>query len=174
MNTYICTMPWSTNMQNQKLLSLCCHSFCGCGNVYLKLCFSRTGHHYFEYTLLPHSVPHFGQDARPKIVDTPLRLIFRMGQGAFRYHFCHLRQPILRLRMFTTNPQLHYPGCKTKNHWCSVDAQFQDWAGSALLLFLPVKAANTWLIDVSNQSPVRLPKIQDQKLLTLHWCSFPG
>jgi hypothetical protein len=38
--------------------------------------------------------------------------------------------------------------------------------------YLPIMAANSWYIDVCDHSPSRLPKMQDQKLFTLHWCSF--
>ena len=37
---------------------------------------------------------------------------------------------------------------------------------------LPMKAANSRYIDVCDHSPIRLPKMQDQKLLMLHWRSF--
>ena len=61
--------------------------------------------------------------------------IFRMGQGLSRDCFCPSRRPIPHLWMFAINRQLDYPRCKTKNHWCSVDAHFQDRAGSVSLLF---------------------------------------
>ena len=38
--------------------------------------------------------------------------------------------------------------------------------------YLPIKASNSWYIDVCDHSPVGLPKVQEQKLLTLCWRSF--
>jgi len=40
------------------------------------------------------------------------------------------------------------------------------------LAYLPIKAANSWFLDVCNQAPLRLPKVWVQKSLTLCWCSF--
>jgi len=39
------------------------------------------------------------------------------------------------------------------------------------LLLLPLKAGNTSFIDVCNQSPITLPKMQSHKSLTLYWRS---
>jgi len=69
---------------------------------------------------------------------------------------------------------LDYPRCETLNCWCSVDAHFQDGAGSLSLLLLPIKEANTSVMTICNQWPLRLPKMQDQKALMLRWHSFPG
>jgi len=101
-------------------------------------------------------------------------LIFRMAKGACRYCFCPWRRAIHHLWMFATNSQLDYPRCKTNNWWRSIDTHFQDGAGTESRLFLPLKAANTSFMDVCNQSPVRLPKMQDQKSLVLSWCTFSG
>jgi hypothetical protein len=38
--------------------------------------------------------------------------------------------------------------------------------------YQPIKPANSRYIDVCDHSPIRLPKMQDQKSLSLHWCSF--
>jgi len=70
--------------------------------------------------------------------------------------------------------QLDYPRCTTKNCWCSVDAHFQNGAGSVSLPLLLVKAACTSFMNVCIQLPLRLPKMQDQKSLTHRWLSFPG
>jgi len=40
------------------------------------------------------------------------------------------------------------------------------------LAYLPIMAANSSFIGVCNQEPFRLPEMQDQKSLMLHWCSF--
>jgi len=59
------------------------------------------------------------------------------------------------------------PRCNTQNHYRSVDAHFQNGAGSVSLSSLPQKAANTSFMDVVSQSPLRLPKMEIQKSLTL-------
>jgi len=41
------------------------------------------------------------------------------------------------------------------------------------LLLLPIKEANTSVMTICNQCPLRLPRMQDLKLLMLRWCSFP-
>jgi len=38
--------------------------------------------------------------------------------------------------------------------------------------YVPVKAANSRYLDVCDHSPIRSPKMQDQKSLTLRWRSF--
>ena len=70
--------------------------------------------------------------------------------------------------------QLDYPRCKTKNRWPSVDAHFQNGAGSVSLNLLRIKAADTSFMNVYIQSPLRLPKVQDQKSSTRRWLSFSG
>jgi len=60
----------------------------------------------------------------------------------------------------------------TNNSWRSVDAQIQDWAGTMFFSRCPIKVANTLFMTVCNLLPYGLPKIHDQQLLMLHWCSF--
>ena len=40
--------------------------------------------------------------------------------------------------------------------------------------YLPMKIANHLFIHTCDQAPLRLPKMQDHQLLTLHGCSFSG
>jgi len=92
---------------------------------------------------------------------------------------CHLlicleRLPITPQLRSAIKRHLDYPRCKTLNCWCSVDVYFQDGAGSVSLRLLPIKEANTSFMTVCNRLPLRLPKMQYQQLLTLHWRSFPG
>jgi len=63
-------------------------------------------------------------DYRPKILDTPLRLIMKIGQGAFRILFCLYRLPIHGLDITTTKSLVDYMTYLTKNCWRSVDAHF--------------------------------------------------
>jgi len=69
---------------------------------------------------------------------------------------------------------LDYPICETLHRWHLVDAHSQDGAGSMSLPLVPLKAANTSFMTICNQSPLRLPKMQDQISLTLRWPSYPG
>jgi len=63
---------------------------------------------------------------------------------------------------------IDYPGCETLHCKCSADDNFQDGAGSVSLLVLPIKHANTSVMTICNLWPLKLPKMQDQKSLTLH------
>jgi len=69
---------------------------------------------------------------------------------------------------------IDYPRCEIFHCWRSVDAHFQDGAGSVSLLVLPIKHASASVMTICNLWPLRLPKMQDQKSLTLRWRSFPG
>jgi len=77
--------------------------------------------------------------ASPKTVDTPLTLIFRMLQGAFRCCFCQYRLPIWNKLMSATSRNITYSRCKAKNHWHSVDAHAKNAAVTVLLSLLPIK-----------------------------------
>jgi len=86
--------------------------------------------------------------------------------------FCQRRLPLHRLWIALTRSLFNYHAYKTKNRWCSVDAHFQDWAGSLILLFLICKAANTSYMNGCNQSALRLHKMHSQNSLRLYWSSF--
>jgi len=58
------------------------------------------------------------------------------------------------------------------NHWLSIDAQFQNVAVTVSLQLLPIKAANTLIMDNSEQIASQTTYLQDQKSLMLHWRSF--
>jgi hypothetical protein len=81
--------------------------------------------------------------ARPKIVDAPLTLIFRMGQGACLFFFWVRKRPIHPLWTFASNHHLDYSWCKTKNHWRAVDYHVQNGATSVSLLCLGINAADS-------------------------------
>ena len=74
--------------------------------------------------MLLHS-PVIIQDTRPKIVDAPLTLISRMGQGVCHLRFYLLRWPILFLLMDATMQPLDCWMCKTVNCLHSVDAHLR-------------------------------------------------
>ena len=81
--------------------------------------------------------------ARPKIIDDPLTLIFRMGQGVCLLLFRVGKRPIHPLWLFASNRQLDYSWSKSKNHWRAVDYHVQDQATSVSLLFLGIKVADS-------------------------------
>jgi len=64
-------------MQDQKLLTLCWWSFLVGGSNIITCIFAHKGGRYIEYGLTPTYSALGVQDARPKIVDAPLMLIFR-------------------------------------------------------------------------------------------------
>ena len=112
------------------------------------------------------------QDGTSEIVDAPLMLISRMGKGACRYCLCLSRQPVTYLWMGATNLHIGYPRCKTKDHWHSIDAYFQNGAVTVSLVILPKKAANRLVMNCSDRITLYLPELQDQKSLMLCWPSF--
>ena len=71
---------------------------------------------------MPLHSPAIFQDVRPEIVDTPLTLIFMMGQCACGLRLSLVSRPILLLWMDAT---MHTGDCwidMTINRWRSVDA----------------------------------------------------
>ena len=80
----------------------------------------------------------------------------------FSYYMLYLwlyRHSIVLLWAHVSPQSLDYPICKTKYCWRSVEAHFQNGAGSVSLLFLALKAAITSFLDDSKQLPVRLPRL---------------
>jgi len=134
-----------------------CSSACICCQLHGYGCFWST-------------VTHITKDTRPKVIDAPLSLIFSMGQG--RYLICQEMRPMILLWLYAMCYQSHYPGCMTKTHWRSIDAEFQDGAGRVSLSLLPIKAANNSFMTVCNLSTIRLHRMYDQTSLTLCWHSF--
>jgi len=153
---------------------LCWRSFSGWGREHDAIFCELEGSQYLVYEWLQPFATEVTQDAQPKIVDSPLTLIFRMGQWPCGLLFCQKRLPVCWLWIAPITSPFNYPTYKTKNCWCSVDTHFQNGAGSMMLLFLDWKAANTSFMNGCNHSPLRLPKMHSQKLLTLHWRSFSG
>jgi hypothetical protein len=95
-----------------------------------------------------------------------------MGQGAFHILFCLYRKLILCLWLCATSRTADDSRYMTKKRWSSVDSHFHDGARSIWLSVLPIKAAKTSVMAISNLSPRRLPKIHDQESLTLRWRSL--
>jgi len=113
-----------TKMQDRKLLT---HQWCwfwGWGWEYIAIVFACKGGQWLIYGCWQAMANYITQDARPKIVDTVLMLMFGMGQGLCRNCFCPYRRPISPLWMFATNCLLDYTRYKTKRDWHSDDAHF--------------------------------------------------
>jgi hypothetical protein len=134
--------------------------------------FKRNGCHNILSALFQHCDTCITQYPIPEIVDTPLTLIFRMGQGACRYYFSLGRCPIPWLWMVATDRRLAYPRCRAKNLWLSVVAHFQNGAVTVSYTLLPKKAASSLVMDSSDPVTFQLPYLQDLKSLTLRWRSF--
>jgi len=76
--------------------------------------------------------------------------------------------------MSATNCHAEYPWCKAKHCWCTIDAHFQNGAGSVSISILLMNAAYTWFMNVCIKLPLSIPKMRDQKLLTHCGLSFSG
>jgi len=135
-------------LHDQSSFTLHWRTFSGWGMERVTVVFAFKGGQYLIYGCLQPVTTYITLDAKPKIIDAALMLIFRIGQGACRCCFGLERQPRHHLWTSTTSRNLDYPRCKAKDCWCSMDAHFQNWAGSMSLLFLPVQAARTSFMDI--------------------------
>jgi len=89
-------------LRDLKSLSLIWRWFSRWGRERVTSAFAYTGGQCICYDHL-HPMPTLIiQDARPRIVDTPLTLISRMGQGAFVYIFWAQRRPVHQKKKHTT------------------------------------------------------------------------
>jgi len=77
---------------------------------------------------------------RPKILEAPLTLIFRMGNWTCHLLFCWQRLPICWLRITASISLSNYHTYITRKHWRSVDDQFRMIA-TLTLTTLQIKAA---------------------------------
>jgi len=117
-----CTALELSMMWDQKLLMFCRRSILeGCSDIGTGI-FAQKGGQYYDYECMPLHGSRIIHDARPKIVDTPLTLIFRRWLRYCHQHFCLERRPIVWLWEYAVAWPLNYPWCETKNCWRSVDA----------------------------------------------------
>jgi len=72
-----CTALELSMMQDQQSLTLSWHSFLGGGSDIGTSIFAQKGGQFYDYECMPLHGPRIIHDARPKIFDTPLTLIFR-------------------------------------------------------------------------------------------------
>jgi len=124
MRTNIRTMPRLPTMDKQQLVTHLWHSVSCWHNDDIEHCFGWKDFHYMAYEYLPQSSTYITNDARPKIIEATLTLIFSMGQGACRFCFGCVRQPIPYLWMSGTNCHVDNPWCESKSCRHSVNAHF--------------------------------------------------
>jgi len=160
------------DLQDQKLLTLLWPSFSWSGRESLAFFLAYKGGQYLQYALKHQNLWSITWLTRPKFFDTPLTLIFMIGQAEYGFLFGLWRQPILSICIKTAKSLINYLTYKTKNCWRTVDSQFQNQAESISLSLLPIEVACTWLMNVYDQSPCRVTMMRSQTLLTLRWRSF--
>jgi len=95
--TYI--LPY---LKDQKSLMLRWHSFPWWGKEDVTHCFAWSGHQNIVSELVPQISTLITHDAKPKVVDARLTLIFRIGQWPCRFPFCLYRQSSHSLCLTTT------------------------------------------------------------------------
>ena len=166
-----CTLNSSWTLSGSFVNEVSCYCHRGCHRN-IPCLSANKGCHVLVYGWFLSSTTHIAEDARPNTVDAPLTLICKLGQEGYCYLFFEWMRQIIPLRQSGTYRPSDYPGCMTKNHWHSSDSHFQHAVGSMSLQFLSIKMANTTIMYNHHQIHFWLPDLQDQKLLTLRWCSF--
>jgi len=159
-------------IQRQQSLTLQWRTVSACDRECAAIFFNSKESQYFVYEWLQPIATNVTQDGQVKIINAPLTLILRMRQWPCWILFCQERVPVRWLWIAATRSLSKYRTYKSKHRWCSVDAYFHDGVGSLIQLFWTLKAANTSFMNGCNQSPLRLPKMNRKKSLTLHWLWF--
>ena len=98
--------------------------------------------------------------------------VFRMRMWQCRTLLFLQRLPLGRLSITASKSISNYMSFKIKNCWRLVDAHFQNLAETVHLPLMPIQAANTAIILNYYQLSLKLPDLQDQKSLMLHWHSL--
>jgi len=133
--------------------------------------FAYNGCHYVAYAWgRPHQVS-ITLLSWQKIVDNPLTLIVSIRQWLCRFLFCLSRLPIRWLCITASISPSNFLTAMTRNHWHSIDGHFQHVAVTVSVSVLPIKTAHSLVIHNSEQITVQFPHLQNQKSLTLSWCS---
>jgi len=151
-------------MQDQKSLTLLWPTSSWCDMEHAASSLAYKGGQYSICNSQQPFTTQITKDAKPKIIDTLLTLIFMMGQGACHYFFGLQRRPIFHLYQSATIHNSDYQRCMTRNCWRSFNARFHDGAGSMLLFLWLTKATNTPFMTACNHSQIWLPMMQNQKL----------
>jgi len=92
-------------------------------------------------------------------------------QGGYPYLFFRYKQWIISLWLSAIYRPSGNPGCKTRHRWHCVNLYFQDGVRSVSLIYLPIKAANTFIMYNHNQINCLFPHLQEWELLILRWHS---
>jgi hypothetical protein len=120
---------------------------------------------------MPYHNPWMIQDATPKIVDTLLTLIFRLGMEPSRLLFYPSRLPICWLWIPASRWHPNGLTYKIKNHWRSVDVHFQYVGVTVSISLLLRYAADTLVMDHSEHISFKLTYLPLKLSLTLCWRS---
>jgi len=96
------------------------------GNKDIKYCFAWKGGQCIVYELLPQINRWITKEAKPKIIDARLTLIFRVVQWPCRLLFCLSRLPIHQVCLTVTKSLYKYLAYMDKNRWHSVDAYLMN------------------------------------------------
>ena len=153
---------WLTMMEGQQSLTLHWRSFSRWGSENSAIRFGYKGGQWFIYDCLQHIGSVITPNTWPIIIDTPLTLIFRMGQGGYHNLFCLYRQPMIPLWLPAHYLRCDNPERMTNNHCRSVVAHFHDGARRVSQSVLPKMAANDSFVTACNISAVWLPRTHDQ------------
>ena len=95
MNQRQCTALWVSMMHLQKSWTLHWHSYLGGRSDVVDEVYTQNGSPHIDYGFM---LSHSGliiEDARAKIIDAPLTLIFKRLEWCRHYHLCPQWQPIL-------------------------------------------------------------------------------
>jgi len=113
MGQHRCIAVWLSKMQAQKSLTPRWRLFLGGSSLISTTIFAYKGGQYCNYGSMPLHSHWIIQNARPKIIDAPLTLIFRRWKRSRRWPLCPWRWPILRLWLNAVAQSGDYPWCKT-------------------------------------------------------------
>jgi len=135
-----CTLKGSWTLSGSFVNEISCYCSGGCcGNIPCSSAYTPCQLH--VYGCFESSVTHNTEDAGSKIVEAPLTLIFKIGQGGYHCHFDQRRPPEIALSLYLTYRPSDYPRCRTIHHWSSIHAHSQYGAGKVSLSVSPIKAA---------------------------------
>jgi len=128
-------------MQHQISFTLHWCSFPGLGREHVAMVFAPQGSQYLILSFLQPVATLITQDAKPKIVDTLLRLIFRVQQRQCLLLCEHWRLPICQWSTTATESMYTYTTYATKHCWPSINMNMQNRAVTVSLPLSPINAA---------------------------------
>jgi len=93
------------------------------------------------------------------------RLFWNPGFSFYILYFYILWRSIVLLWAQISVRCLEYPICRTEDCWSSVDDPFHDWVMKISCTVLPEMVAITSYMNYCHKATLRLPKMQDQKIV---------